>query len=416
MVESVVTKVPFSVEQIRRDFPILSQQVQGKPLVYLDNAATMQKPRIVIDAIKDHYETTNANVHRGIHALSEQSTFAYENARKKVQSFINAKQSHEILFTRGTTEAINLIAQTFGRQQLEAGDEILISAIEHHSNIVPWQLLCEEIGANLKVIPCNEAGELDQAIYKQLLTEKTRIVAINHISNAIGTVNPIKSMIAEAHARHIPVLIDGAQAAAHTPIDVQDLDCDFYAFSGHKTLGPTGIGVLYGKAALLENLPPYQGGGDMIRTVSFAKGSTYASLPYRFEAGTPNIAGAIGLAKAIEYLQSIGFENIHHHEQALLNYATEKLTQIEGLKLIGQAKNKASIVSFVLEGIHPHDIGTILDQEGIAIRSGHHCAMPLMERFAVPATSRASFAFYNTYSEIDSLVAGLQLVKRIFKR
>lgn len=407
-------KEEFDIEKIRNDFPILKQQVRGKPLIYLDNAATSQKPQIVIDTLRQYYEEDNANIHRGVHFLSEHATEKYEASRLKIRDFINAKEAKEIIFLRGTTEAINLVAQTYGRKKIQANDEIIISALEHHSNIVPWQMLCEATGAILRVIPINDAGELLIGEYEKLLNPKTKLVAIGHISNALGTINPIKEMIAKAHQLDIPVLIDGAQATPHTAVDVQDLDCDFYAFSGHKMFGPTGIGALYGKAKLLEEMPPYQGGGDMISSVTFEK-TTYNILPYKFEAGTPHIAGSIGLGAAIDYISEIGMENIASYEQELLGYATDALSTIKDLKILGTAQEKASVISFVLKDIHPHDIGTILDSEGIAIRTGHHCAMPLMQRLQVPATARASFAFYNTKEEVDGLVKGIEKVKSMFR-
>ena len=400
----------FDVEKIRRDFPILREQVHGKPLVYLDNAATSQKPDAVIDAIANYYRHDNANIHRGVHLLSQRATDEYEAARNSVQRFLNARESREIVFVRGATEAINLVAQTWGRTRVGSGDEILITAMEHHSNIVPWQILCEEKSAQLAVAPINEAGELKLAEFEQLLSPRTRLVAVAHVSNALGTINPIKEVIALAHARNIPVLVDGAQAAPHLPVDVQDLDCDFYAFSAHKTYGPTGIGVLYAKAALLESMPPYQGGGDMISSVTFEK-TVYNKIPHKFEAGTPDIAGVIGLAAAISYINQIGLPAVAAHEHELLAYATRTISAIPGVKLIGTAKHKAGVLSFVIDNIHPHDIGTILDQEGIALRTGHHCAQPVMDFFAIPATARASFALYNTTGEIDALAAGIEKVK-----
>ncbi len=409
------THVPgFDVERIRKDFPLLKEEVYGKPLVYLDNAATTQKPQSVIDALKEFYSKENANIHRGIFCLSEQATKRYKSARHKVQEFIHARSEKEVLFVRGTTEAINLVAQSYGRAFLEKGDEILITHMEHHSNIVPWQMLGEAIGTKLKVAPINDAGELMWDEFKKLLTDKVKLVSVVHVSNALGTINPVKEIIREAHAKGIPVLVDGAQAVAHTSVDVQDLDCDFYAFSGHKLFGPTGIGVLYGKRELLEKMPPYQGGGDMIRTVTFEK-TTYNDLPYKFEAGTPHIAGVIGLGTAIDYVRSIGIAQIESYEQELLRYGTEKLLQIPGLKIFGTAKKKSAILSFVLGEAHAHDIGTILDRQGIAIRAGHHCAMPVMQRFNIPATTRASLAFYNTRKEIDLLADALQQVTEVFK-
>ncbi|HXO88116.1 MAG TPA: cysteine desulfurase [Candidatus Acidoferrales bacterium] len=401
------------VARVRADFPILETMVHGKPLVYLDNAATSQKPRAVIDAIMRYYQGTNANVHRGVHYLSETATEGYEGARKIAQQFINAAHSREIIFVRGTTEGINLVAHTFGRTRIGAGDEILITAMEHHSNIVPWQILCEEKGAKLRVAPINDNGELLLDEYANLLSAKTKLVAVTHVSNALGTINPLKRMVELAHAHNVPVLVDGAQAVPHIKVDVQALDCDFYTFSGHKVYAPTGIGVLYGKAALLESMPPYQGGGDMISSVTFER-TTYNKLPYKFEAGTPDIAGVIGLGAALTYVENLGIENIGAHEHDLLGYATAALSAIPGVRIIGTAKEKAAVVSFVIEGVHPHDIGTILDQQGIAIRTGHHCSQPVMERFGIPATARASFAVYNTRQEIDALVGGIQKVKEVF--
>ena len=402
----------FDVEKRRRDFPILEQRVHGKPLVYLDNAATTQKPLKVIESLSRYYRELNANIHRGVHTLSQKATEEYEAARRRVQRFIHAQDSREIIFVRGTTEAINLVAQSYGRVRFKPGDEILISEMEHHSNIVPWQLLAQQTGAVLKVIPINDAGELILEAYERLLGPRTRLVSVVHISNALGTINPIRAIIERAHALGVPVLIDGAQAVAHIPVDVQALDCDFYAFSGHKLFGPTGIGVLYGKAELLEAMPPYQGGGDMIKRVSFDK-TIYNDLPYKFEAGTPHIAGPIGLGAAIDYVDEVDLEVIGQHEHVLLAYATERALEVSGLRLIGTAREKASILSFVMDGIHPHDLGTILDHEGIAIRTGHHCAMPVMEHFKVPATARASFAFYNTHAEIDRLIEALREARRI---
>jgi len=403
----------FDVERIRMDFPILNQQIHGKPLVYLDNAATSQKPRAMLEAVRRFYIADCANVHRAVHLLSERATSSYENAREKVRHFLGAADHREIIFVRGTTEAINLVAYSYGKKFIHAGDEIVISAMEHHSNIVPWQILCEDRGAVLKVAPINDAGELLMPELEQLLTPRTRLLAITHVSNALGTVNPIRQIIAMAHSRNIPVLVDGAQSAPHMPINVQELDCDFYSFSGHKLYGPTGIGVLYGKAALLEAMPPYQGGGDMISSVTFEK-TTYNKLPYKFEAGTPAIANVIGLGAAIDYLHQVGMEKICAYEQDLLVYATERLSRIPGVRLIGTARHKASLISFVMDGVHPHDIGTVLDQEGIAVRAGHHCAQPVMERFGVPATTRASFAFYNTRAEVDALASGIERVREVF--
>jgi cysteine desulfurase/selenocysteine lyase len=403
----------FDVERVRADFPILATEVHGKPLVYLDNAATSQKPRAVIDAIMRYYEGTNANVHRGVHHLSEAATEDYEGARRTVRQFINAPHVHEIIFVRGTTEGINLVAQTFGRTQIGAGDEVLITGMEHHSNIVPWQILCNEKGAKLRVAPINDNGELLLGEFAKLLGPRTKLAAVTHVSNALGSINPLKRMVEIAHSHNVPVLVDGAQAVPHMKVDVQALDCDFYTFSGHKVYAPTGIGVLYGKTALLEAMPPYQGGGDMISSVTFER-TTYNKLPYKFEAGTPDIAGVIGLGAALNYVKSLGIENIGAHEHDLLEYATEKLSAIPDVLLIGTAKEKAAVVSFVIEGIHPHDVGTILDQQGIAIRTGHHCSQPIMERFGIPATARASFAVYNTRAEIDALVRGVEKVKEVF--
>jgi len=407
------TAAAFDVQAIRRDFPILHQTVHGHPLVYLDNAATSQKPMVVIDAIRNYYSVDNSNIHRGVHELSERSTRHYEEGRIHIQRFLGAADPREIIFVRGTTEAINLVAWTYGRTRIHAGDEILISALEHHSNIVPWQILCEENGAVLKVAPVDDRGELDMEAFARLLNDRTRLVSVAHISNVLGTVLPIRKIVDLAHARGVPVLVDGAQAAPHMRVNVQELGCDFYAVSGHKLFGPTGIGVLYGTTALLEKIPPFMGGGDMIRSVTFEK-TTYNALPYKFEAGTPNIEGAIGLSAAIQYINGIGMDNIVAHEHDLLLYATEKLSRIDGLRIIGTAKEKAAVISFVLEGIHPHDVGTILDRQGIAVRTGHHCAQPLMDRFGVTATTRASFAFYNTREEVDALVAGIAKVKEIF--
>jgi cysteine desulfurase/selenocysteine lyase len=399
----------FDVEKVRRDFPILQQQVHGKPLVYLDNAATTQKPLAVMEAIEDYYRRDNSNIHRGVHTLSERATEHYEVARTAIQRLLNAAHSKEIIFVRGTTEAINLVAQTYGRQNVGSGDEVLITAMEHHSNIVPWQLLCEEKGAKLRVAPINDQGELLLEEFEKLLGPKTKIVAVSHLSNALGTINPVREIVRMAHARNIPVLVDGAQAAPRMPVDVQELDCDFYAISGHKMYGPTGIGALYGKTRLLEAMPPYQGGGDMIASVTFEK-TVYNRLPYKFEAGTPNIADTIGLGAAVEYLERLGLEDIERHEHDVLSYATERVSVIRGVTIVGTAKEKAGVLSFTIEGIHPHDIGTILDNEGIAVRTGHHCAQPVMQRFGIPATARASFGLYNTREEVDALVAGIHKV------
>jgi cysteine desulfurase/selenocysteine lyase len=398
---------------IRQDFPILHQQINGHPLVYLDNAASSQKPNQVIDAVANYYRQDNANVHRGVHRLSQRATDAYEAARDKVRGFVNAQSDKEIIFVRGATEAVNLVAQSFVRPQLQAGDEILISHMEHHANIVPWQMLCEQTGAKLNIIPMTTVGELDLSTLDELLTSKTKIMAIGHVSNALGTINPIKDMIARAHAKNIPVLVDGAQAVPHMIVDVEDLDCDFYVFSGHKMFAPTGIGALYGKQALLEAMSPWQGGGDMILSVSFAH-TEYNELPYKFEAGTPNISGAIGLGAAIDYMNNLGIANLAAHEDALLIAATEKVTALPGVRIIGTAAQKASVLSFMIEGVHPHDVGTIFDQQGLAIRTGHHCAQPVMQFFGIPATARASFAFYNTFDEIDALVGGIKKVQELF--
>ncbi len=403
----------YPIEQIRADFPILNEKIRNKPLVYLDNAASCQKPQAVIDSMVKLYSHDYANVHRGVHTLSIRSTDQMESARHKIKTFINAASDKEIIFVRGATEAVNLIAQTYGRANIHAGDEILITAMEHHSNIVPWQMLCEQTGAILKVAPMNVAGELLMDEFEQLLSAKTKLVAVVHMSNALGTLNPVEQIIALAHAKNIPVMLDGAQAIPHTAVDVQKLDCDFYVFSGHKLYGPSGVGVLYGKQALLEAMPPYQGGGDMIRTVSFEK-STYAGLPYKFEAGTPAIAEIIGLGAAVDYLNTIGMQAIADHEASLLAYATQQALQIDGLKIIGEAKEKGAILSFTLGRIHPHDIGTMLDSLGIAIRAGHHCAMPVMDFYQLPATARASFAMYNTKAEIDVLISGIKNLIEMF--
>ena len=399
----------FDIQKIRADFPILSRQVNGKPLVYFDNGATTQKPQVVIDAIATYYQEINANIHRGVHTLSQLATDAYEASRTKIQNHINAQFAHEVLFTSGTTHGVNLVANGFA-SLLKAGDEVLVSALEHHSNIVPWQMLCEKTGAVLKVIPMNEKGELVMTEFDQLLSDKTKIVTVNHISNALGTINPIKYMIDKAHQFGAAVFIDGAQAVPHLKPNVQELDCDFYAFSGHKICGPTGTGILYGKEAWLNKLPPYQGGGEMIKEVTFEK-TTYAELPHKFEAGTPNIAGGIVLGAAVDYMNSIGFENIQKQELELLNYATEQLLAIEGLKIYGTAEAKTSVISFNIDGIHPYDIGTIVDKLGIAVRTGHHCAQPIMNFFEIPGTIRASFAFYNTKEEIDVMVEAVKKAK-----
>jgi cysteine desulfurase/selenocysteine lyase len=412
MMTSVIAPA-FDVEKIREDFPVLKQTIHGKPLVYLDSAATAQKPTVVIDAIRHFHEVDCANIHRGVHELSQRSTAAYEETRVKARHFLNSKTTEELIFVRGTTEGINLVASSWGGKNVKEGDEIVISAMEHHSNIVPWQMLCEAKGAKLRVIPMNDRGELILEEYQKLLNPRTRMVAVTHVSNALGTINPVKEIIAMAHRAGAVTLIDGAQAAPHIHVDVQDLDADFYTMSGHKVVGPTGIGILYGKAALLNAMPPYQGGGDMIKVVTFEK-TTYADLPYKFEAGTPNIAGGIGLGAAFDYVNRIGLDKIAAYEHELLLYGTEALSRIPGLRIIGTAREKAAVLSFVMEGIHPHDIGTVLDRQGIAVRTGHHCAQPVMDWFKVTATTRASLAFYNTAAEIDALVAGLGKVKEIF--
>lgn len=400
------------VNKIRKDFPILHRKIRGKELVYFDNAATSQKPKQVTDAITNYYETYNANVHRGVHFLSDEATNKYEESRESVRKFINASSISEIIFVRGTTEAINLVATSYGNSKIGKGDEIIISTLEHHSNIVPWQMLCERTGAKLKIIPINDRGEILFDEFEKLITERTKLVSIIHISNALGTINPVKEIIEAAHKFNIPVLIDGAQSTQHCRIDVQELDCDFFAFSGHKIFGPTGIGVLYGKEKLLEEMPPYHGGGEMIETVTFEK-TTYNKLPYKFEAGTPDISGPIGLASAIDYINKIGIDNIADYEKELLEYGTSELMKIEDLRIIGTAEKKASVISFLTGNIHPYDIGTILDHQGIAIRTGNHCAEPLMRRLGVPGTVRASFAFYNMKEEIDLLVKGIQKAKKM---
>ncbi|HSM87314.1 MAG TPA: cysteine desulfurase [Candidatus Limnocylindrales bacterium] len=417
---STVAKTPqepqaasaFNVYKVREDFPILQQNVHGKPLVYLDNAATTQKPLAVIEAIERYYRRDNSNIHRGVHTLSERATEAYEKTRAAAQKFINAADPREIIFVRGTTEGINLVAQTYGRKHVGAGDEVLITGMEHHSNIVPWQMLCEEKGAKLRVAPINDTGELLLDEFEKMLGPKTRLVAVGHLSNALGTINPIKQVTRMSHAWNAPVLVDGAQALPRMPVDVQDLDCDFYATSGHKMYGPTGIGFLYGKARLLEAMPPWQGGGDMIASVTFDK-TVYNRLPYKFEAGTPNIADTIGLGAAIEYLNGLGLENIEQHEADLLDYATQAVEKIPGVHIVGTAKQKAGVLSFVIDDIHPHDIGTILDSEGVAVRTGHHCAQPVMLRYNIPATARASFGLYNTREEVDALVRGIHKVREV---
>lgn len=406
-------RTAFDVERIRADFPILQLQVDGKPLVYLDNAASSQMPQQVIDRLVRYQTSEHANINRAVHYLSETATAEYDDARRKLQRFINAPEEREVIFTSGTTDAINLVMHGYGRKFIKAGDEIILTTLEHHSNIVPWQMLAEETGAKIRVVPINNAGELLIDEYKDLFNERTKLVGVIQVSNALGSINPIKQMIAFAHAQGVPVLVDGAQAVPHMQIDVQDLDCDFYAFSGHKLCGPTGIGVLYGKAALLEKMQPFKGGGDMILSVTFEK-TTYNSIPHKFEAGTPPIAAAIALGAAVDYLSSIGMDVIATHELQLLNYATEQMECMPGVRIIGTARNKASVISFTVDGVHPHDIGTLLNQEGVAVRTGHHCAQPVMERFKIPATSRASFAFYNSMAEVDALVAGIRRVQKVF--
>lgn len=420
LIEGVVLEKPvssradgFDVKKIRRDFPILQMQVHGNPLVYLDNAATAQKPQAVIDAIKYYYSGENANIHRGVHYLSELATRKYEETREKVRTLINAKSLREIVFVRGTTEAINLVSSTYGREHINADGEVIISNMEHHSNIVPWQLLCESNGAKLRIIPINDDGEIIFDEFVKLLNDKTKLVAVVHTSNSLGTINPVRRIIKAARAHEVPVLLDGAQALPHQKIDVQELDCDFFAFSSHKCFGPTGVGVLYAKEEILEKMPPYEGGGEMIKSVTFAE-TTYNELPHKFEAGTPNIAGVAGLGAAIDYVSEIGYEYIHRHEKDLLQYATETLSSIDSLRIIGTAAKKAAVISFILENVHPHDVGTILDRKGIAVRTGHHCTQPVMERFNVPATARASFAFYNTKEEVDCLVEGIHHVLKLF--
>lgn len=403
----------FDVRRVRGDFPILKQQVHGKPLVYLDNAATAQKPQQVIDALVGFYSGYNANIHRGVHLLSEQATEAYESARVKAQQFLNAGEASEIVFVRSATEAVNLVAQSYGRSKVQSGDEVIVSQMEHHSNIVPWQMLCEEKGAKLRVVPITDRGEFIFEAYEKMLNPRTRLVSVAHVSNALGSILPVREIIEAAHRWNAPVLLDGAQAAPHMKLDVRQLDCDFYAFSGHKLFGPTGVGILYGKWDLLDAMPPYQGGGDMISSVTFER-TIYNTLPYKFEAGTPHIAGGIGLGAAIDYLTDLGMESIASYEHELLAYATEALQAIPQLRIVGTSPQKASVLSFTLNGIHPHDIGTVLDQEGIAIRTGHHCAQPVMERFQIPATARASLAFYNTREEIDVLAAGIRKVVALF--
>ncbi|HQN08736.1 MAG TPA: cysteine desulfurase [Thermoanaerobaculia bacterium] len=413
MIDITLTPATFDVETVRADFPILSRKVRGRPLVYLDSANTTQKPEAVIRASDRFYRETNANIHRSTYRLSEEATTAYEGAREKVRRFLNAASTREVVFTRGTTEAINLLASSFGQAFVKAGDEVLITGMEHHSNIVPWQLLCERTGARLRVLPIDDRGDLVLEELDALLTERTRILGVVHVSNALGTVNPVKEIVARAHAKGVPVLVDAAQSLPHLGVDVADLGCDFLAFSGHKVYGPTGIGVLWGKEEWLEKLPPYQGGGDMIASVSFEK-TTYAELPARLEAGTGNLAGGVALGTALDYVTTIGLERIAAHERALLAHATERLSEVPGLRIVGTAREKAGVVSFVLDDVHPHDVGTILDQEGICIRTGHHCAQPVMARYDLPATARASFGLYNTLEEVDALVDGLRRVREVF--
>ena len=409
----MTTLEALDVARIRGDFPILNQKVHGKSLVYLDNAATSQKPKAIIDTLVEYYTTENSNVHRGVHYLSELATRDFEETRTKVRKLLNAARDQEIIFVRGTTEGINLVANSYVKQHVGQGDEIVISAMEHHSNIVPWQIICQELGANLRVIPMNDSGELLLDEYEKLLNPKTRFVSIVYLSNSLGTINPLKKIVEMAHDRGVPVLVDGAQSTPYMPVDLQELGCDFYAFSGHKFFGPTGIGVLYGRAELLEEMPPYQGGGDMIKSVTFEK-TIYNSLPYKFEAGTPNIAGVIGLGAAVDYITGIGLDRIFEYEHELLEYGTTLLSEVDGLRLIGTAREKAGILSFVMDDVHPHDIGTVLDSDGIATRTGHHCTQPVMERFGIPATTRASLAFYNTKEEIDALINGIYRVKKLF--
>ena len=409
----IAAPTDLDVERVRADFPILQTMVDGKPLVYLDNAASSQMPQPVMDRLARYQSTEHANIHRAVHTLSERATAAYEAARVTLQRFINAPDEREVIFTSGTTEAINLVMHGYGRKFIKAGDEIILTTLEHHSNIVPWQMLAEETGAIIRVLPINDAGELCMDQFEPLFNARTRLVGVSHVSNALGSINPVKQMIALAHSHGVPVLVEGAQAVPHLPVDVQDLDCDFYAFSGHKLCGPTGIGVLYGKAALLEKMQPFKGGGDMILSVSFEK-TVYNTIPHKFEAGTPPIAAAIGLGAAVDYLSSLGMDAIARHEHALLQYATGLLGELPGLRLIGTARHKAAVLSFTLDGIHPHDVGTLLNQDGIAVRTGHHCAQPVMTRFKVPATTRASFAFYNSMAEVDALIAGIRSVRQVF--
>jgi len=413
LLHTVTPAGALDVDRIRADFPILQVRINDKPLAYLDNAASSQMPKQVIDRLVRYQTSEHANIHRAVHTLSERATAEYEGARRKIQRFINAKEEREVIFTRGTTDSVNLVMHGYGRAFLGDGDEIIVSQLEHHSNIVPWQMLCEEKGARLRVIPCNDAGELLLDDYAKLFNANTRFVAITHVSNALGTINPVKDMIAIAHRHGVPVLVDGAQAVPHMKVDVQDLDCDFYAFSGHKMCGPTGIGVLYGKAPLLAKMKPFEGGGDMILSVTFEK-TTYNAIPYKFEAGTPPIAAAVGLGATVDYLESVGLDRIAAHEHELLTYATEAFAQLKGVRIVGTARNKAGVLSFTLQGVHPHDVGTILNEDGVAVRTGHHCAQPVMHRFGVPATVRASFYLYNTFAEVDALIAGIRRVQKIF--
>ncbi len=413
MTATAAARPRLDVGRLREDFPILSRRVRGKPLVYLDNAATSQKPRAVIDAVTRFYSAENANIHRGVHYLSERATVAYDAVRERVARFVNASSPGEIVFTRGTTEGINLVAQSWGRSTLRPGDEILITGMEHHSNIVPWQLVAAQTGATVRAVPITDAGELDLGAFERLLTDRTRILAVVHLSNALGSINPVRWLVARARERGVVTLVDGAQSAPHLPVDVQALGCDFFAFSGHKVFGPTGVGVLYGRAELLERMPPWQGGGDMIETVTLER-STWAGPPARFEAGTPMIAEVIGLGAALEYVETVGRGAIGVWEEELLAYATERVRELDGIRIIGTAREKASVLSFVVEGVHPHDVGAVLDDEGVAIRAGHHCAQPVMQHFGVPATARASFAFYNTCDEVDTLVRGLRRVRTLF--
>ena len=413
LLQTITPAGALDVDRIRADFPILQVRINDKPLAYLDNAASSQMPKQVIDRLVRYQTSEHANIHRAVHTLSERATAEYEGARRKIQRFINAKEEREVIFTRGTTDSVNLVMHGYGRAFLGDGDEIIVSQLEHHSNIVPWQMLCEEKGARLRVIPCNDAGELLLDDYAKLFNANTRFVAITHVSNALGTINPVKDMIAIAHRHGVPVLVDGAQAVPHMKVDVQDLDCDFYAFSGHKMCGPTGIGVLYGKAQLLAKMKPFEGGGDMILSVTFEK-TTYNAIPYKFEAGTPPIAAAIGLGATVDYLENVGLDGIAAHEHELLTYATEAFAQLKGVRIVGTARNKAGVLSFTLQGVHPHDVGTILNEDGVAVRTGHHCAQPVMQRFGVPATVRASFYLYNTFAEVDALVAGIRRVQKIF--